>query len=351
MTKKPSRTVNRLHFTDLDPMRFEDLCLAIVFPLHPWIDIRHYGRLGGDGGVDIFARERMEDGSTRTWFVQCRRYAKATKATLRESVDDCLSKTITPPDVLLLVLACDARRDAQEEYMKYASSKGVGTPILWTASLLEARLYAERRDLLFSYFGVSEALQARRNESTILRNIALKKRLRRELLADPKKVDWEKARKHPPDKFRFSEAIIHSVDDTTYPQADDKRTGISSWFKLEIWDFYHNGVEFAFCVDAGVMDAMGRWSLLETNQSFDKSKFKEIRMLRLARVPYRNIVEVDTMGDEYYSGPHFYCRFANGGEPYDGFRWVLLHAEYPWSMDPEKRLTLDTGRAGEPGDG
>lgn len=157
MSAKPTKTTNPIHFTDLEPTRFEDLCLALIFPLHPWTDIRHYGRSGGDEGVDIFAKERMEDGVARDWFVQCRRYKFATKSTLKTAVDDALEKAEHSPDVLLVVVACDVSRTAHDAYIEYASKRGVKTPLLWTASIIEAQLYAERRDLLFSFFGISEA--------------------------------------------------------------------------------------------------------------------------------------------------------------------------------------------------
>ena len=57
-------------------------------------------------------------------------------------------------------------------------------------------------------------------------------------------------------------------------------------------------------------------------------------MFQLARIPYRNIVDVDMIGDEYYPQPHIYCRFADGGAPYEGFRYVLINDEFPWPMDP-----------------
>ena len=334
MISKPSKTTNRLHFTDLDPIRFEDFCLALIFPLHPWVDIQHYGRVGGDGGVDIYAKERTEDGEDRDWYVQCRRYAKATVSTLRTAVDDALEKASKTPDVLLVVIACDPQRSAHESYVKYAASKGVSTPLLWTASVLEARLYAERRDLLFSYFGFSAVTEARHRESTISRNISMKKRLRKELIKKSKEIDREKARRNPPEKFEDSEVIIHSIDDTSYPDIDDKKTGISGWFKLEIWNFYHNGLEFVIWIDSGIVDEEGNWAVINYDQKFDETKYKKIKMFQLARIPYRNIVDFDMIGDEYYSQPHIYCRFADGGAPYEGFRYVLKNDEFPWPMDP-----------------
>jgi hypothetical protein len=306
------------------------------------VDIRHYGRVGADGGVDILARERIEDGAGREWFIQCRRYSSATKATLEQAVNDTLSKVQKPPDVLLVVVACDVRRQTHEAYIKYALSKGVSTPLLWTASLLEARLYAERRDLLLSYFDISTTANARYRVSTITRNLALKKRLRKGLLKDAKSVDWEKAQKDPFEKFEHSEVIVHSIDDTIYPDVDDEETGISSWFKLEVWDFYHNGLEFIIGVDYGVLDSEGHWSLIKYKQSFDETKYKLIKMFCLAGIPFRNIVDVDLIGDEYYPQPHIYCRFADGGEPYEGFRYVLISDEYPWPMEPDRQFDINT---------
>lgn len=63
-------------------------------------------------------------------------------------------------------------------------------------------------------------------------------------------------------------------------------------------------------------------------------------MFVLARIPYLNIVDFDTIGDEFYTQPHLYCRFANGGAPYEGFRHILLNTEYPHEMDPKMQFNL-----------
>lgn len=340
MAPRPSKTTNRIHFTDLDPGRFEDLCLALVFPLHPWTELRHYGRSGADDGVDILGVERTEDGTAREWRIQCRRYAKATAATLRKAVNDVLSRPERPPDVMLLVVACDVSRKAQEAYARYAASRGIRTPLIWTASLLEARMYSDRRDLLFSYFGISTAPEARSRDATIIRNIALKKRLRRELRKDNGKIDWESARRRPYEKFQHRKMIIHSVDDTSYPDHDPHETGISGWFRLELWDFYFNGLEFVIGIDGAVADEDGSWAILPYGAPFDASVYEQVKLFRLARIPFASIVECDLDGDEYYPEPHLYCRFEHGGAPYEGFRFVRADGDYPWAMDEERQFTL-----------
>jgi hypothetical protein len=183
--------------------------------------------------------------------------------------------------------------------------------------------------------------EARAKETAIVRNIALKKRLRRELRKDTREMDPEAVRRNPPEKFSHGEFIVHSVDDTSYPNVDTtKRTGISGWFKLEVWDFYYNGLEFVVGIDEGLADDAGRWCILKPGSPPPTdSTYKPIRMFRLAQIPYANIVEVDLDGDEIYPQPHLYCRFANGGQPYEGFGRVLI-GDYPWPLDPEKEFRL-----------
>ena len=74
MTVKPTTTINRIHFSDLDPLRFEDFCLCLVYKLARWRKINHLGRLGKDEGIDIEAEEEIKEGYIRSWYIQCKRY-------------------------------------------------------------------------------------------------------------------------------------------------------------------------------------------------------------------------------------------------------------------------------------
>ena len=40
--------------------------------------------------------------------------------------------------------------------------------------------------------------------------------------------------------------IIHSIDDKNYPEFDNNDHGISSWFRVEIYDFYYTSLTL-FC--------------------------------------------------------------------------------------------------------
>jgi hypothetical protein len=131
------------------------------------------------------------------------------------------------------------------------------------------------------------------------------------------------------------------VDDDSYPETDSDQTGISGWFKLEFWNFYYNGIEFIMGIESAVRDERGRWALIDDGGPFDATRFEPIRVWKLARIPYRNIVDYDIDADEYYNCPHLYCRFADGGTPYEGFRYALQKkGEYPLPLDSELQFEI-----------
>ena len=43
-----TRTINPLHFEDLDPIRFEELILAMVCKMKKWYKLNHFGKKGHD---------------------------------------------------------------------------------------------------------------------------------------------------------------------------------------------------------------------------------------------------------------------------------------------------------------
>ncbi len=339
MQPKPTRTTNRLHFSDLDPLRFEDLCLALVYPLHPWHDLQHYGRTGSDRGVDILAVENVEDGTQRRWAVQCKRYATITAAKIKLAVEEAVNLSEQPPDVLLLIVSCDVSRTKHEAFVSHAAKKGVRTPLLWSQSVLEAKLYADRQDLLFSYFGVSLASRAREGERQLKRNLAMKRRVRGELLTE--RVAPQDIIRRPNQRFCSSEAIIHSIDDEDYPSVSRTPEGFTSdWFKLEFWDVYFNGIEFITQVVYVAIRADGRWAVVPYDRREEESRLRVTKAWQIARIPFRNIVEIDAAGDEYYGFPHIYCRFAEAGSPFEAHLFRLIDADHV-CLDDADELAFD----------
>jgi len=94
---KVTRTINPLHFEDLEPHRFEDLVRQLAHDFRPWRQLEAIGRLGNDQGVDIRGWEILggtdeadgEDGGApadREWLFQVKRHKTLGPADIRPIV-------------------------------------------------------------------------------------------------------------------------------------------------------------------------------------------------------------------------------------------------------------------------
>ena len=186
---------------------------------------------------------------------------------------------------------------------------------------------------------VAEAAAEESSEAEIRRNLALKGRMRKDFLKSS--VPYRSGSlPRPYEKFAYGEVIVHSVDDSVYPEIDESPE-ISSWFKVELWDFYFNGLEVVLNIVYGIVDEDGRWSLFEYGKEFDEAKYRGIGMWQIGRIPWRNIAEYDLVGDEYYPIPHLYCRFANDGMPYEVIVYRVVDDRYDWPLKPEDQFEYE----------
>lgn len=146
-------------------------------------------------------------------------------------------------------------------------------------------------------------------------------------------------------KFAYSEAIIHKIEDDTYPNIDADRPGISPWFKLELLDFYHGGLHGILSVECAIIDTeTQKWALIphELSKKSYPPRFKTVNLFVTGRIPWRNILHYDMSGDEYYPMPHLYCEFANAGEPYEGRGYFLCDGQgHEFEIATENRIELE----------
>ncbi len=353
--KNPTRTTNRIHFDDLNDRRFEDLCLQLVYRSNTWEDIYHDGRVGSDDGVDIRATELLQNGARRNWFVQCRRYKKAASAELKKAVNDTLKKEKTPPDILLVIVACDVSLKARTSFEIFARNKGITTPKLWPSSILETKLYSDFPDLLFAFFGISLAQEKRTKETLVKRNLTMKRKVAKVLKGFK----------------RGHNIIVRSIDDESYPDIDEIETGrISSWFKTEFDEIYHDGIDIILNVNYIIIEKEpsfwdAKWSKIDPQnldiptraikstsgstefvydwkEKIDLKKVEILKTYFIGRIPYRNIIEIDEDGDEYGSYPHFYCNFAIDGMPYSQFINKVIQEKHVGPIvPPENEVKIE----------
>jgi hypothetical protein len=133
---------------------------------------------------------------------------------------------------------------------------------------------------------------------------------------------------------------VYRVDD--YPNTDGRTRGISSWFKVELKDLYHRGIEVFIGIEYIQLDERRK-----TWRSVRKSD-ADLKGFIVGRIPFDWIAEIDWDGDEYYGGPHIYCRYiGKHKQPYedivvyykergDDFLWLLN--DYTQARRPPRML-------------
>jgi hypothetical protein len=329
---KPTNTINRIHFTDMENRRFEDLSMQLVYRLKNWISLHPDGRSGSDYGVDIRGQEKIDEEVTKDWFIQCKRYKKISSSGLKKTVDEIIKKNTNPPTVFLVVVGCDVSLKSRQDLENYSKENGISEPLLWQASTLETKLYSDHPDLLFAFFGISINKQDKNKEIKLKSSLVVKRKLNK-ILAGRK---------------RGYNLIIHSIDDTTYPSGDETPEGeISPWFKVEFNDFYATGLELILNIEYIILEKTdifwdAKWARFEPhseglklkkyvdesgkedyeydfNPIIDKKKYDVYKTYRIGRISYNNIIEIDDIGDGIYPGLHIYCRFDIDRMPYEEF--------------------------------
>jgi hypothetical protein len=237
-----TRTLNPLHFEDLEPHRFEDLVRQLAYDLRTWHTLEATGRLGSDEGMDVRGIERVpvEDSvppiafidedqeetsrinyEERTWIIQCKRERSLTPARVATIVADCIPDGRTPPYGFVLAAATDFSLRSREVFRTELRSRGVQEFALWGKAELEDKLFEPRHDhLLFAYFGISLQSRRRSIRTQLGQRLATKRRLIK-LLGDMGQPSAEAI-------------LLRDAAATDYPHPIDRK----AFLKNPRWSYY-----------------------------------------------------------------------------------------------------------------
>lgn len=165
--------------------------------------------------------------------------------------------------------------------------KNEGLTLLEMKGYLHKKAYGETE-------GESERLNIKRKPSVIFKNSqTIKKQLEKRI--------WKIE--------KTGVGIIAIIRDLarkdSYPE--------SGYSKVEIKGLYHKGLEvFIYGSKQVVFDKKKKeW------RSARKKEKNTILALRVGRILFDNIIEIDWDGDEYYPYPHIYCNFKGNDCPYE----------------------------------
>ena len=122
--------------------------------------------------------------------------------------------------------------------------------------------------------------------------------------------------------------------------------GISGWFRVELYNFYFNGLEVIIGIEKAIIDGEGYWDIVHYDDESSLDKYQSSKVYVVGRIPFENIVEYDLDGDDFYNSPHIYCDFNNNGMPYEDIVYYTVSQEtdsgltYPHRLDNELRKDL-----------
>lgn len=151
-----------------------------------------------------------------------------------------------------------------------------------------------------------------------------------------------------PNGIHLLRVIIKKSINSDYPFAREfDLNEISSWFRVNIWGYYHNGIEIIISPNNYIIkDEEGFWDILSLKDK-RRENYSDIRsILWIGQIPFSNIVNYDLSGDDIYSEPHIYCHFRNNGEPYENFEFLEKYEDEKsdepsyWPLDISKRKKL-----------
>lgn len=336
-----TRTINPLHFEDLEPHRFEDLARQLIYDFRDWTSLEATGRQGSDEGFDargwevavVGAGTTDEEGpeelvetkveEDRVWLIQCKREKAISPKKLNTYLNAIGSSEASALYGLIFVASCDFSKKSRDEFRKWCGERGIREFHIWGKADLEDMLFHPKNDhLLFGYFGISLQIKKRSAKTTLRSILATKRQVIRHL------GDVEGFYREP--------VLLRDPDAKEYPYSED----IENFDEVPLWrvyDFighYHSGIKilirkhFAYLADDGV-----KWDCEErirTNTHYDDPWPKKVEdgLERKARhfwmglpeqnratleviglIPYDDILAIDENGDDIFPHPHIYVRF------------------------------------------
>ncbi len=346
MTKaKPTKTLNPLHFEDLDPHRFEDLVRNLIYDLKKWQTIESTGRGGSDDGYDIRAWETIisetnkdiddsEDSDVGTypmegtlWKIQCKRESTV----FPKQIETIVEEGVKPGEKIygyILVAPTNFSKKSHDVFRKELIKKDVKEFYLWGKSELEDQLYMPKNDsILFTFFGISIQTKKRTRTSELRFAINNKNKLVRIFKSSE---DREQMR----DRVLFRDYL-----DENYP-FEDAYTDFKDYPRWEehlIEELHPRGVlvcarqyyayinketkEYDFIKDYDLLlnQKDTTYQLRHPNpekikQIEDMWKYQPLKnkgkLSIMGFIPYTELLLIDDKGDNHYKCPHIYTNFS-----------------------------------------
>jgi len=344
-----TRTINPLHFEDLDPHRFEDLVRQLIYDFKEWQSLEATGRQGSDDGFDARARERIKDEQDddeddeneekvreildeKIWLIQCKREKQITPKKIANYASE-IAKQATGLYGVIFVAACDFSKKTRDVFLQELRNSGIQEVHLWGKAELEDMLFQPKNDqLLFAYFGISLQIRKRTLKTQIRSKLSMKRKVFR--------VFGESRQMH-------KSVLIRDANDKEYPHEERIKDfeKLPKWKGFTLVDYYYDGLcilvrsYFAYIADDRIhwdyCDKIENKAVIHGYKNDKRSPkdqerdkvwnfwYYKIPEQNRANfnivyfIPYDRIIDIDEKGDEYYECSHIYVPFEGQLGPFE----------------------------------
>lgn len=352
-----SKTVNPLHFEDLEPKRFEDLIRQLIYDYRAWTEIEATGRSGNDGGFDARAWEKVpvtdedeEPPKDRKWLIQCKREQKIGPTKARKYAKDIVAEN---PDLygVLFVASCDLSKDARDAIREELALVGVQEVHIWTRSEIEDQLFQPKNDhLLFAYFGFSLARRQVSTKIKVRAKLVTKKKVSKALnlhgplmVRDASFDDYPYVDEYQGKKSDDPPIIITSMYGTFYDGIIILVKRYNAYLDKEKKEFdyeprYNQARPYDSAFTPKEKEPKDRMAFFNFYRELPDDK--RYHYVELGFIPYNNIVDIDEVGDEYFDHPHLYVQRFPSGKLYGRAYLPSVHSDHNYTgarpFDPKK---------------
>jgi hypothetical protein len=383
---KATKTINPLHFEDLEPHRFEDLVRRLLYTFRDWSNIEATGRAGSDEGFDIRAWEKGESVTNlsdegeegerevdgRLWQVQGKREKTITPAKIRaiieEGVDDA-----NPPHGYILAAATNISKAGYDAFREELKKKGVTEFQFWGKDHLEDQLaLPENDEILFTFFGLSLSPRRRSRTAELKFNINNKNKIIRLIFGNDRLTSNQPV---PPRKSFLLRDVKadHYPYQGEYPDFEEHRrweeheaayvNARGVFFKFRERYAYLNQAkkewDFSLSIDLTPrehnIDLSNRLRLEEEGRKVERywrhlPKRFQAKLILHGFVPFKDMLIIDDKGDPEFTNPHILIDFGANG-PFQGTLPSLLQRRQAIDLDELTRIPIFPEQFPEPHSG
>jgi len=341
---KSTKTINPLHFEDLEPHRFEDLVRRLLYNFRDWNNIEATGRSGSDEGFDVRAWEKTEavtnlsdEGEEgvhnikgRLWQIQAKREKTIPPARMRALIKEGVNAAI-PPYGYILAAATNISKVAYDVFREEIRKKGVAEFYFWGKDYLEDQLSLPQSDeILFTFFGLSLSPRRRSRTMEIKFSINNKNKILKLIFGSE-----HLAGQHVPRGRRF---LLRDIKDDQYPYSGkyadfDKHR---RWEEHDAVEVTPRGIFFKTRERYAYLDQTRKeWDFSPTidltlrKHNLDRSNEARLedegknaerywrhllrrvqaKVLMYGFVPFEDMLIIDDKGDTEYTDPHVFIDF------------------------------------------